>query len=118
MRTECRPTFCAIEFFCSFVVSTHIRAYGLYKSALETLCALYIFISPKHCSSSMKYSKHNIQQKKQTKKRGKNLQLPFRVEVSKFTLEFSYSFSPQIAWHVKSETFLTVFDVISITCFK
>jgi len=64
----------------------------------------------------MKYSKHNIQQKKQTKRGEKNLQLPFRVEVSKFTLEFSYSFSPQIAWHVKSETFLTVFDVISITC--
>ena len=33
------------------------------------LTYMYIFISPNHGSSSMNYSRHNIQQKKQTKKK-------------------------------------------------
>jgi len=57
---------------------------------------LRIFISPNHGSSSMRYSKHNKQQNRQTKKR-KKTQPHFHVEVRKFILKFSYSFSPQIA---------------------
>ena len=66
---------------------------------------LYTFISPEHDSSSMKYSKHNIQQNEQTRKE-KNFILSRKV--SKFTLKLCYSILPQIAWHIKWKTFLVV----------
>jgi len=68
------------------------------------------------CSSSMKYSKHNMRQNKQTKKK-KKTQLHFRVEGCKFTLEVSHSLSPQITRHIEWKT-LAIFDIINISCFK
>jgi len=59
---------------------------------------IYVFISPNHGSGSMNNSKHNIQQNQQTEK--EKTQPHFHAEVSKFTLQFSCSFSPQIAWHI------------------
>jgi len=62
----------------------------------------------------MKYSKHNIQQNRQTIKEEKNLiTLSSRRLQCKFTLEVSRSLSPQIAWRIKWKTFLTIFDIIN-----
>ena len=43
-----------------------------------------------------------------------SLILHFRIQVGKFTLVFNYSFSPQIAWHIKCEILLTGFDMTNI----
>jgi len=64
--------------------------------------------------NSINYSEHN----KQTKKRKKLVTLSRSVEVSKLTLKFSYSFSPQIAWHIKMTNILDDTWKNNITCFK
>jgi len=84
----------------------------------ERFFCIYIYILPNHGSSSMNYSKQNIQQNKQTKKKKKLTTLSRRISKFRPTLKFRYTFSPQIAWHVKWKTLLTIFDKINITCFK
>jgi len=51
--------------------SLRLLHWRLNHLAIKNKPEIYIFISPNHGSSSMKYSKHNVQQNKQTKKKKK-----------------------------------------------
>ena len=73
---------------------------------------LYIFILPQHGRSSTKYNKHNLPQNKQTQK-GK-LNYTFKQKSVNLLSNFVTYFWPQIAWHIKRKTLLTIF----LTCIQ
>ena len=54
-----------------YSIMGQVLCLGLVPKSLLPSLTIYIFISPNHGSSSVKYSKHNMQQNKQAKKEEK-----------------------------------------------